>query len=202
MKITTEQLVKSGLAGPNTAAKVVEALSDACSKFGVNTGLRVAGFLAQCAHESTHFTRTEENLNYSRRGLLQTWPKRFTPELASDCAYKPERIANIAYANRMGNGDEASGDGWRYRGRGFIQLTGHDNYQAFGDAIGEDVVSHPELVAQPRLAALSAAWYWQTHGLNALADAQDIVGMTKRINGGTVGLEERKKLYQQALKVF
>jgi putative chitinase len=202
MKFTSGQLVEAGLANRETAEKVVEALSDACISFDINTPTHIAAFLAQCAHESIKFTAVQENLKYSAKALQRVWPKRFDADTAASYARQPERIANRAYAGRIGNGDEASGDGWRYRGRGFIQLTGRKNYAAFGKAIGEDVVSNPDLVAEPRLAALSAAWYWSSRNLNKLADTPGVEDETRVVNGGTLGLEEREKLFKAALAVF
>lgn len=202
MQITAEQLIQAELTDSATAARVVDALNAACQKFGIDSTERVAGFLAQCSHESNGFKVTQENLNYSAAGLVKVFPKYFGENLAAIYAKQPQRIANRVYGGRMGNGPEASGDGYKYRGRGFIQLTGKDNYNAFGLAIGEDVAANPDEVSTSKYAALSAAWFWSAHGLNALADAKDIVSMTKRINGGTIGLDERKKLYEQALAVF
>lgn len=201
MTITTEQLVELGVA-EDTAEEVAESLNEACGKFGIDSELRVAGFISQCAHESRMFTCPEENLNYRADTLQRIWSKHFDEETAAAYAHHPQKIANRAYANRMGNGDEDSGDGWTFHGRGFIQLTGHDNYQAFGDAIGEDVLSAPEEVAKPRLAALSAAWFWHKNGLNRFADAKDVVGLTQHVNGGTVGLKERQALFSKALDIF
>jgi putative chitinase len=145
----------------------------------------------------------EENLNYRAETLMKLWPKRFpTLEFANQYAKNPKKIANMVYSNRMGNRDEASGDGYRFRGRGCIQLTGHANYYHAGQALGEDFVMQPELVATPMYAALSAGFFWNTHKLNILADNQDIKMMTKRINGGFIGLADREKHYQQALAVL
>jgi putative chitinase len=151
--------------------------------------------LSQLAHESAGFTATSENLYYRAEALSRVWPSRFPPGVAESYAMQPEKIANKAYCDRMGNGDEASGDGWKYRGKGLIQLTGKDNYQRFSDATGVDAVGNPELLAEPEMAALSAGWFWASNGLNALADAKDVVGMTKRINGGTHGLDDRQAKY-------
>jgi putative chitinase len=174
---------------------VVLAQIPACAeKFQINTPLRLAHFLAQCAHESANFKATEENLNYSVEGLKKTFGKYFTDNLALTYAHKPEKIANWVYANRMGNGNETSGDGYRFRGRGYIQLTGKSNYEAFAAVVAEDVVSHPELVAS-RYALLSAAWFWNLRSLNGSADkgAMDsvVAEVTKKVNGGTLGLSER-----------
>lgn len=203
--ITPDKLVQAGLTNAATATKVATALDEACARFGINTGKRVAGFLAQCSHESRGFRATEENLNYGAQALTALFPKYFpNAALVAEYARKPEKIANRIYGGRMGNGPEATGEGWKYRGRGFIQLTGKNNYTAFDAAMGKggSIVADPAPVALPGYAADSAAWFWASHGLNEIADRGDIVAMTKRINGGTIGLAERTKLYQQALKVF
>ena len=164
--------------------------------FGIDNPLRRAHFLAQVAHESGHFKRLVENLNYSAKGLLATWPSRFTKAIAAVYARKPERIANLVYANRMGNGSEASGEGWRYRGRGWIQLTGKSNYAAYSERLfGDDrLVRDPDMAAQPDVAAKLAGSYWQVNGLNELADKEDLTGITRRINGGLNGLADRANL--------
>ncbi|MGY2160982.1 glycoside hydrolase family 19 protein, partial [Pseudomonas tolaasii] len=156
--------------------------------------------IAQVGHESGQLTRLVENLNYSADGLMKTWPSRFDLPRATAAARKPEQIANIAYGGRMGNA--APGDGWKYRGRGLIQVTGKSNYTACGDALGLDLASSPERLEQPQYAALSAAWYWATNGLNTLADGGDLKGITQRINGGQTGAADRADLYARALKVL
>lgn len=173
-------------------------------KFGINTQLRVAGFIAQCAHESANFTVLRENLNYSTEGLNKVFPKYFirSGRNAAEYARQPEKIANIVYANRLGNGDIASGDGWRFRGRGVIQLTGKDNYSAFGKTIQLTAVETAAYLETRRGALQSACWFWNTNNLNPTADAQDIVAMTKRINGGVNGLAERRELFNKALSVL
>lgn len=200
--ITKELLVDSHTCDATIADKWVDALNATCDKFEINTPERIAGFLSQIGHESGGLKFVVENLNYRADVLLLFWPKRFTLELAQASAMKPEKIANIAYCNKNGNGDEASGEGWKYRGRGLIQLTGKDNYTAFGNSCGVDAVSNPEIVESPDAAALSAGWFWSTHRLNALADAKDVVGMTKRINGGTNGLDDRQMRYQKLIDYF
>jgi putative chitinase len=182
-----------------TANKWADALQTTCDKFEINTPERQAGFIAQCAHESGMFKFVEENLNYSDKALLSVFGKYFNADTATEYARKPEKIANRVYANRMGNGDELSGDGWKYRGRGLIQLTGKENYTRFGNAVGQDIVNNPELVASPEYATLSAGWFWSANSLNKLADAKDILGMTKRINGGTIGLDHRTELYNKLM---
>jgi putative chitinase len=172
-------------------------------RFDISNPLRQAAFIAQCGHECGNFKVLEENLMYRAETLMKLWPKRFpTLEFANQYAKNPKKIANMVYANRMGNRDEASGDGYRFRGRGCIQLTGHANYYHAGQALGEDFVMQPELVATPMYAALSAGFFWNTHKLNVLADARDIKMMTKRINGGFIGLADREKHYNQALAVL
>lgn len=160
--------------------------------------IRLAMWVAQCGHESMSFSRLVENLNYSAEALLRTWPTRFTAASARAMERQPERIANHVYASRMGNGPPESGDGWRYRGRGLIQLTGKQNYKAAGLALGVDLVAQPELLATERYAALSAGWFWASRGLNLLADAADVEAVTKRINGGTHGLADRAARFQRA----
>lgn len=172
-------------------------------KYDITAVNRVAAFLAQCGHESRDFTALQENLNYSADRLRVVFPKYFpTPESAQPYDRQPQKIGNRIYASRMGNGTEASGDGYKYRGRGAIQLTGHDNYQAFANSIGksiDDTIVYCETLAG---AVESACWFWQQHGLNALADAKDIETMTKRINGGTLGLDERRSRFEKALSVL
>jgi putative chitinase len=164
-------------------------------KFDVTNPLRLAHFLAQCAHESGNFKVLNENLNYSSDGLLKIFPKYFKDKATADLyARKPEKIANRVYANRMGNGDEASGDGYKFRGRGYIQLTGKDNYKAFSDFIGEDCVANPDLVAT-KYPLASAAFFFQKNKLWDICDKGDsteiVTLVTKRVNGGTHGLEDR-----------
>jgi putative chitinase len=180
---------------------VIDSIPEVASKFGINTPLRVAHFLAQCGHESGGFRVTQENLNYSAKGLNGIFRKYFPTE-ASAAAYarQPQKIANKVYANRMANGSEASGDGYKFRGRGYIQLTGRDNYTQFGKAIGVDIPNNPDLVAS-KYALASAAWFWSKNGLNKLADngASDTVvtSITKRVNGGTIGLADRIKHFKE-----
>lgn len=185
--MTPEILTKLGL-DPIWA----DPLAETFERFEINTPERQSAFIGQCMHESGNFKTLKENLNYSAKGLHATWPARFpSEEEAAPYNRAPEKIANKVYADRMGNGDEASGDGWKYHGRGLIQLTGKSNYKAAGDALGVDLVATPELVEQPKYAALTAGWFWSAHDLNALADAENNEAITKRINGGTLGLEDR-----------
>lgn len=170
----------------------LEALCLGAERWGVNTPDRFACFAGQLAHETTEFTRFEENLWYSAKRLYEIWPKRF-PSLksAEPYAMNPERLANKVYANRMGNGPEESGDGWMYRGRGPIQLTGFDNYKKYGELIGVDLVAHPEKLLVPAIGIASAGAYWVAHGCNELADANKQAEITKAINGGDIGLAHR-----------
>lgn len=162
---------------------------------------RIAAFLAQIAHESGGFNFVIENLNYSADGLRRTFPRYFpTQELASQYARQPERIANRVYANRMKNGDEASGDGFKFRGRGLIQLTGRDNYTRFSEALGITLDETVQYLETPNGAVVSAGWFWDNNKLNVYCDKDDFVGLTKRINGGTNGLEDRKHHYHLALE--
>ena len=177
-------------------------LNTTFSQFDINNVYRQAGFLSQVAHESAKFTRLEENLNYSAEGLLKTFPRHFDEDSAAEYAHKPEEIASCIYADRMGNGDEASKDGYTYRGRGLIQITGKASYKECSDSLGVDFLLSPDLLAQQRYACLSAGWFWASRNLNVWADAQDIESMTQRINGGLIGLEERQALYTQVYKVL
>jgi len=166
----------------------------------INTPVRQAMFLSQLAHESGSFRAVEENLNYSVEALRRVFRKYFPDdEIAAQYARQPEKIANRVYANRMGNGDEASGDGWKYRGRGLIQLTGKDNYTAFSLQANNEAIIKPELVAQPELAAESAGWFWLINGLNKLADTGDVKAVTRRINGGFNGLADREAKYNKLM---
>jgi putative chitinase len=181
----------------------VDPLNTTFERFDIMNPLRQAAFIAQCGHECGNFKTLEENLFYKAETLMKLWPKRFpTLEFANQYAKNPKKIANMVYANRMGNRDEASGDGYRFRGRGCIQLTGHANYYHAGKALGEDFVMQPELVATPMYAALSAGFFWNTQKLNVLADNRDIKMMTKKINGAFIGLADREKHYNQALAVL
>jgi putative chitinase len=172
-------------------------------KFKIDTDRKQAAFLGQCGHECGNFKVFEENLNYRAETLMKLWPKRFpTLEFAKQYERNPRKIANSVYSNRMGNRDEASGDGYRFRGRGAIQLTGHSSYYHAGQALGVDFVANPDLVATPLYALLTAGWFWSTHGCNELADAMNWVGLTKKINGGTIGLDDRVAHTALALNVF
>ena len=163
---------------------------------------RIAGFLAQTSHESGKYKYLSENLNYSDKGLLKTFPKYFNDSNVMEYARKPEAIANRVYANRMGNGDEASGDGWKYCGRGLIQLTGKNNYQAFADSISMDIDLLAGYLVSYEGAVKSALWFWNKNNLNNTADAGDLLMMTKKINGGTHGLAERTAEYTRILEIY
>jgi putative chitinase len=181
--------------------EVIAQIPDTASKFNINTPLRLAHFLAQCGHESAGFKLTTENLNYSAKGLVGIFKKYFpTEQLAESYQRQPQKIANRVYANRMSNGDENSGDGFKFRGRGYIQLTGSANYTAFGKAINEDIRNNPDLVST-KYPLLSAAWFWSTNNLNKIADGGSsdavVTSVTKRVNGGTIGLSDRIKHFKE-----
>jgi len=195
MKIETSQILRlSPSCKPEVATAMAQSLPEIFQKYAINTPLRVAHFLAQTAHESAGFTQFVENLNYSASGLQNTYPKYFHQTNPAAYARNPEKIANHVYANRMGNGDEASGDGWKFRGRGMIQLTGRDNYTVFSKHSGKDAIQDPDILSTVEGAAESAAWYWLERNVNKPADVDDVVAVTKLINGGTLGLDERKHL--------
>lgn len=181
-------------------------ISQAAHRYQIDANpRRIAAWLATIAHESARLTRVVENLNYSAQGLAQTWPSRYADRAgqpnatARRIARKPEQIANLTYAGRLGNGTAGSGDGWRYRGRGLIQITGRANYEASGAELGLDLIAKPDLLEQPHYAALSAAEWWHRNGCNELADTGDMVAVTRRVNGGLTGLDDRLKLYSAAL---
>ena len=172
-------------------------------RWGISTPRQQAAFLGQCGHECGNFTKLEEGLSYAADRLMKIWPKRFpTMEIAQKYARNEKALANFVYANRMGNRDEASGDGYRFRGSGWLQLTGHDNFYHAGKACGVDFVMNPDLVRQPKHAALTAGWFWSTHDCNRLAEAANWVALTKKINGGTIGLEDRIRHTSLAMNVF
>jgi putative chitinase len=196
--LNPEQLAKLHI-GPQW----VDALNECFLRFNISTPRQQAAFIGQCGHECGNFRILEENLNYRAATLMKLWAKRFpTLEVANAYAGNPKKIANMVYASRMGNRDEASGDGYRFRGRGCIQLTGHANYFHAGKALGIDFVADPDLVGTPKFAALTAGWFWSTHNCNNLAEAADWVGLTKKINGGTIGLDDRIKHTNEALAVL
>ena len=177
-------------------------IETAMLRFGIDSPLQQAAFLAQVSHESDGFRRLEENLNYSATGLRAVFKKYFTAEEAELYARQPERIANRVYARRNGNGDEESGDGWLYRGRGPIQITFKENYKALGPHLGVDLVARPDLLKGVNYGAESAAWFWHSRGLNRLAEEKDYEEITQRINGGMNGWPHRVKLYEQAKKAL
>ena len=168
----------------------------------LDTPARLSAFLAQTGHESGGFKFLEENLNYKPETLCRVWPSHFNEENCHEFSGNPEAIANTAYAGRMGNGDAETGDGWRYRGRGFLQLTGKANYEHVSSDLGFDFVSEPDAVATPEGAALTAAWFWKKHNLNHYVDNNDFTQMTKIINGGTIGLEDRVARFNHAMSVL
>ena len=200
---TQDLLIKMGATSAN-ATKFAGALEAAMKEFSINTPSRVAMFIAQVMHESGKLAFVTENLNYKAESLNAVFPKYFknAGRDATQYARQPEKIANVVYASRMGNGDEKSGEGYKFRGRGLIQLTGKDNYTKCGAALGKDLIADPSYLESAEGAARSAAWFWNKNGLNALADAGDIVTCTKRINGGTIGLEDRKKHYEEAMHLI
>jgi putative chitinase len=193
------QLIPGNQHVPYWYAALCQILPD----YEINTIPRVSAFVAQCAHESGNFRLLKENLNYKAESLMRVWPSRFTNiDIARQYAQQPEKIANKVYADRMGNGSESSGDGWRYAGKGLIQLTGKDNYSRFAESIETPVEEVAEYLQTFEGAVQSACWFWEVNNLNQWADAGDILTLTKRINGGTIGLDDRIKHYQHALHVL
>ena len=213
-----EQHLKA--AGVKDPSKWLDAVRATCEEFEINTPQRIASFLAQTAHESGGYTMLTENLNYRAATLAACWPNRFAelgPDkkpkkdangkliptgVANSIAGKPELIANLVYSARMGNGPAETGEGWKYRGRGLKQLTGKDNYARCGSYLGLDLVGNPDQLLEPLPAARSAGWFWKTNNLSSFADAGDIKGMTKKINGGYIGLEDRERRYKAVLACF
>lgn len=194
--MTNEQLNRLGI-----GADWLEPLNTTFQKYEINTVKRQACFMGQCMHESGGFKQLNENLNYSARALVATWPTRF-PNLAYAAEFErnPELIANKVYGGRMGNNNE--GDGWKYHGRGLIQLTGKENYANCGAGLGVDLLDHPDLLATPEYAALSAGWFWNKKGLNLLADSMNIDTMTQRINGGSIGIADRKAKIEMIMNIL
>lgn len=198
--------------------KWIDAIVATCQEFEIDTPQRIAGFLAQTSHESGGYTMLAENLNYRAATLAACWPNRFavlgadkkpvkdkqgklTPTaVANAIAGKPELIANLCYSSRMGNGPAESGEGWEYRGRGLKQNTGKYNYEKCGTSLGIDLINNPDLLLEPLYAARSAGWFWKANALSTFADAGDIKGMTRKINGGLIGYEQRQALYDACLK--
>ncbi len=215
--INADLLIAAKIKNPD---KWLQAIIETCNQFEINNPQRIAGFLAQTSHESGGYTMLTENLNYKAATLAACWPNRFaeldgnkkpkndakgklTPtKLAHSIAGKPELIANLVYSSRMGNGAAQTGEGWKYRGRGLKQLTGKDNYARCGRDLGIDLIGNPDLLLEPTYAAKSAGWFWRVNNLSAFADANDIKGMTKKINGGYIGLEARQALYDKIIGVL
>ncbi len=204
MSIFTEEKLGKALylTDANVLTNWYNALVDSMPEDMIENPNRIAGFLAQTSHESGKYKFLIENLNYSDKGLLKTFPKYFDESNVMEYARKPEAIANRVYANRMGNGDEASGDGWRYCGRGLIQLTGKNNYQAFANSEQMNIEEVPDYLITYVGAVRSALWFWNKNNLNDTADAGDLVMMTKKINGGTHGLAERTAEYKRILEIY
>lgn len=214
MNPTSPLLVAAKIKDPD---KWLQPIIETCVEFEINTEQRVAAFLAQTSHESGGYTMLTENLNYRAATLAACWPNRFAElgpnkkpkrdakgaliptKVALSIEKKPELIANMVYSSRMGNGPPQSGEGWKYRGRGLKQLTGKDNYKRCGDALNLDLVNNPDLLLEPMPAARSAGWFWKVNNLSPLADASDIKGMTKKINGGFIGLEARQALFDKIM---
>ena len=202
MKLTASQL-KQMVPGITHADHWIEAFDQLLPDYEINTPKRVAAFIAQCAHESGNFRFLKENLNYKAESLMKTFPKYFSDrDTANAYAKQPIKIANRVYANRMGNGDEASGDGYRYCGRGLIQLTGKTNYDWFAASLEISSTEASEYLETFEGAAQSACWFWESNNLNVEADAGDIKKMTKKINGGYIGLDDRIKHYEHALHIL
>jgi putative chitinase len=194
--MTYDQLDKLGI-----DHKWLAPLEEVFVKYDISTPVRQACFIGQCAHESGNFKTLQENLNYSSEGLMKTWPSRFpTKEIADQYARNPAKIAGKVYNGRLGNTNEEEAS--NFLGRGLIQLTGKENYANCGTALGLDLVGNPALLIEPKYATLSAGWFWNKKGLNSLADAADIETMTKRINGGLIGLDDRKAKIAKALAVL
>jgi len=196
--MTSEQLAKLGI-NPDW----LPWLQKTFERYSIDNTVRQSAFIGQCMHESANFKVLQENLNYSANGLKSVWGSRFpTDEIANKYARNPDMIANKVYANRMGNGDEESGEGWKYRGRGLIQCTGKDLYKTLSDALNIDLIADPDLLMEMPYASMSAGWFFNKKGLNALADAKDYREMTKRINGGFNGLDDRIAKINKALEVL
>ncbi|MFV3308799.1 glycoside hydrolase family 19 protein [Pseudomonas sp. NY15181] len=208
MSLSEMQFIRLFPGAARQAGVLVPALNKAMACFAIDTAERQAAFLAQTGHECGGFSLLLENLAYSAQRLAVVWPRRFRSAdgsptaLAREIAYQPERIANIVYAGRNGNGDEASGDGWRYRGRGALQITGRLNYGAVAKGLGQCFLENPQLLAEPFWACQSGAWWWRQHGLNELADDGRFADITRRINGGLNGLEQRTQLWRRAQAIL
>lgn len=203
MTITIEQL-QSIFKNNGQISTWLISLNEILTKYEINTNLRVAAFLAQTGFESSQYNILQENLNYSAKGLLLTFPTHFNKEQSIQYARQPEKIANHVYANRMGNGDETSGDGWKFRGRGLIMITGKDNYSSFSQDTYKDncIVDNPDLLISQGPALMGACWFWNKNNLNTLADQSNFTEITKKINGGLNGLPQREALYKTALSIL
>ena len=219
MRPTLENIIAAGVK-KDVAEKWLPFIQETCDRFQINTKQRIAGFLSQCAHESGGFTLLEENLNYRAATLAACWPNRFAElgpdkkpkrdpkgaliptKVALSIEKKPELIANMVYSSRMGNGPAESGEGFAFIGRGLKQLTGKDNYTRCGKALEVDFVSNPKLLLEPKYASLSAGWFWSANKCDQFADSGDIQGLTKRINGGLIGLSDRQARYEKCLASF
>ena len=203
MNLTKEHIIHL-LHGNADAAAWADAALEILPKYEINTPNRIAGFFAQCGHESMNFTVLSENLNYRAETLEKLFSKYFSKagRNAADYAKQPEKIANVIYANRLGNGDTASGDGFKFRGKGIVQLTGRDNITAFGKSVGMTPEQAIDYLQTKKGALESACWYWNSRKINIACDENDIVKMTKLVNGGTIGLEDRRKHYEKALAVL
>ena len=194
---------KTCIGNPPYADHWFKALCEILPDYDINTVPRVAAFLAQTAHESGGYRAIKENLNYRAESLMRVWPRYFpTIDVAKQYAQQPEKIANRAYANRMGNGPEESGDGWKFCGRGLIQLTGKDNYSRYAQSTEQSLDEASEHLTTFEGCVQSAAWFWEANNLNQYADSGDMLTMTKRINGGTLGLDDRVKHYKHAMEVL
>lgn len=208
MRLTADQLRRATQCSTSAAARFVEPINLTLERFSIDTPMRVAAFLGQTAHESARFDRLTENLNYSAHGLAATWPSRFRDinglptEQAQRLHRKPEEIANVVYAARLGNGSVESGDGWRFRGRGLIHVTGRYNYRECGRVLGIDLESAPESLESELYASLSAGWFWSMRGLNVLADSWAIERISRIVNGGVHGMAERLEISNRALDVL
>jgi putative chitinase len=203
LKITLEQLCNFFEDTDDFVLKnFVDPINKVIDEFEINTPERISMFLAQIGHESGGLTKLHENLNYKAARLVQIFPRYFKDVDPDDYAGNPERIANRVYANRMGNGSEDSGDGYKFRGRGAVQLTGRSNYEACGKDLDVDLEANPDYLETPEGAIRSAAWFWDQHDLNEHADHKDVLVVTKKINGGTIGLDERRELFEEALTIF
>ena len=201
--LLTKQLLSSLLPLCKNPQLYVEPLNQAISKYNINTVNRLACFLSQIAHESGSLNRMQENLNYSPSRLMQVWPNRFPSlDIANQYGNNPQKIANKVYSNRMGNGDEASNDGYKYRGRGLLQITGKSNYAIIAKYLNLDLLNNPDLLLDPTNAVNSAAHYWNNHDCNNLADKLDHTSITKKINGGVNGLKDRIDLYNHINQVL